>query len=79
MPPFGSDLSDPGSSTGTIKVAEFLKNSSLKGLCCVVSDHVACGAPDDAQFILVDSVSDEKIANVDVLRARAARSLPVLL
>ena len=60
-------------------VAELPEQGSLEGFCHKIGDHVAGWAPLDCEFPLLDAIRYKIVADVDVLRAFAARGFAVPL
>ena len=59
-------------------VSESSEQSTFKRLGSEISDHIPCGAPIHRQLTLLDAVGNKEKANVNMLRALAARSLAIL-
>jgi hypothetical protein len=49
----------------------------LEGSGHKVSEHVTRGTPNDRDFLLLDSIGDEEITDIDVFCAFAAQSFTV--
>jgi hypothetical protein len=60
-------------------ISELSEKSALGGLSHKISYHIAGWAPLHSHLLLVYPVCYEKVADMDMLRALAARSLAVLL
>ena len=60
-------------------ISELSEKSALGGLSHKIGYHIAGWAPLHSHLLLVDPVCYEKVTDMDMLRALAARSLAVLL
>jgi len=60
-------------------VSELFEQSTLKGFGCIITDHILSRTPFESYVSGFDSIRDEEISNIDVLRALTARSLSILL